>query len=244
MTVTPEHHVSCFSLQLTWLPQEVESSDFILVTNLHQYNNEKGKGNESHKKTISYTIQWGANPTLCDAKIMQIFNEQDHPEIVYETFLNIEILPMKNMDQKLLCAFLLPSCYQGMCQCLLFTTLAPLIYVNINKTMHACMRRHNMETLSALLAICEGIHWSPMDSHHEGPTIFPLCFPEQSAVQTAQLSVIWDIMCPYDVTVYVFMGLCVLDLGPWQSNLQPSWLKMLKWQKSVVLLSNFLCSHV
>ena len=34
---------SCVSLQLTWLPQEVERSDFILVTNLNKYNNEKGK---------------------------------------------------------------------------------------------------------------------------------------------------------------------------------------------------------
>ena len=37
--------------------------------------------------------------------------------------------------------------------------------------------RHQMETFSALLALCEGNHRSPVDSPHKGPWLRSLMFP-------------------------------------------------------------------
>ena len=51
----------CVSLQLTWLPQEVESSDFILVTNLRHYNNAKRTQKSKvkcHFYEASGKLQW------------------------------------------------------------------------------------------------------------------------------------------------------------------------------------------
>ena len=47
-----------------------------------------------------------------------------------------------------------------------------------------------------LLALCEGIHRSPVDSPHKGLWRGALMFlwsaPEQAAMQTIEMPVIWD----------------------------------------------------
>ena len=43
----------------------------------------------------------------------------------------------------------------------------PQIVKTTKLTQHGNFR----ETLSALLALCEGIHWSPVDSPHNGPVM-------------------------------------------------------------------------
>ena len=56
--------------------------------------------------------------------------------------------------------------------------------------------RHQMETFSALLAPCEGIHRSPMDSPHKGQwrgtLVSFLSAPEQTVEQTIETPMIWD----------------------------------------------------
>ena len=52
-----------------------------------------------------------------------------------------------------------------------------------------------METLYALLELCEGNHWLPVDSPTKGPTIrwwFLPCLHEQAVEQRVELPVIWD----------------------------------------------------
>ena len=64
------------------------------------------------------------------------------------------------------------------------------------------MKRHEMETFSALLALCEGIHRSPVDSPDKGSDAELLCFlwsaPEQTDEQTMEAG---DYDAHYDVTV-------------------------------------------
>ena len=55
--------------------------------------------------------------------------------------------------------------------------------------------QHDMEMLSAWLALCEGIHWSPVDSPHKVISNAELrcclsCYPRQAVEQTIELSVI------------------------------------------------------
>ena len=56
--------------------------------------------------------------------------------------------------------------------------------------------RHQMETSSALLALCEGIHQLPVDSPHTGQWrgvwCFPWSAPERTVKQRAKTPVIWD----------------------------------------------------
>ena len=56
--------------------------------------------------------------------------------------------------------------------------------------------RHQMETFSALLALCEGNHRSPVDSPHKGQwrgaLMFSLICAWSTAKQTIEKPVIWD----------------------------------------------------
>ena len=58
--------------------------------------------------------------------------------------------------------------------------------------------RHQMETFSALLALCEGNYRSPVDSLIKASDADLCCFlwcsPEQTTEQTFQMPVIWDAM--------------------------------------------------
>ena len=54
--------------------------------------------------------------------------------------------------------------------------------------------RHQIETFSALLVLCVGIHQSPVDSPHKGQWRGALMFSslEQTVEQTMETPVIWD----------------------------------------------------
>ena len=56
--------------------------------------------------------------------------------------------------------------------------------------------RHQMETFSALLVLCEGIHRSPVNSPHKGQRRGVWCLlwsaPEQTVEQSIETPVIWD----------------------------------------------------
>ena len=56
---------------------------------------------------------------------------------------------------------------------------------------HVARWRHQMETFSALLALCEGIHRSLVDSPRKGQWRGALV-PGQTVVQTIKKPVIWD----------------------------------------------------
>ena len=66
--------------------------------------------------------------------------------------------------------------------------------------------RHQMEMFSALLVLCEGNPWAPVDCTHKGHDRGVWCFlsPEHMVDQTVEMSVIWDIHCAHcDVAVMV-----------------------------------------
>ena len=57
-------------------------------------------------------------------------------------------------------------------------------------------KRHDMDTLSVLLALCEGISWQPVDPYPSrdrkcGALTFLCCQPEQTVIQPVE----WSLLC-------------------------------------------------
>ena len=77
-----------------------------------------------------------------------------------------------------------------------FSGITWTIFYNIQVHVPIAWWRHQMETFSALLALCEGNHRSPVDSPHKGQwrgaLMLSLICVEQMAEQTIETPVIWD----------------------------------------------------
>ena len=82
-----------------------------------------------------------------------------------------------------------------------------------NPPMPSTWWRHDIETLSPLLTLCEGMLRSPVDSPHKGPVVqsfgFFLVFILGKLLKKAVLPIIWHTWCSCDVTNCDFLrGVC------------------------------------